>query len=106
MKKSWVWISVAFLIVISLMAVFAPLVTHYSYEEQNISERLEGPSLHHWMGTDSLGRDLYSRTIYGARMSLAIGVFTALFALLLGTAVGSIAGYNGGWVDSFLMRTV
>jgi oligopeptide transport system permease protein len=106
MKKKWIWLSAGFLLLISLMAVFAPLVTRYSYEEQNISERLEGPSAHHWMGTDSLGRDLYSRTIYGARMSLAIGVFTALFALFLGTLVGSIAGYQGGWMDSILMRIV
>src|SRR5689334_11941864 len=92
-------ISLVFLIFVSSLAVFAPYVTRYSYDEQNISEKLEGPSWKHWMGTDTLGRDLYSRMIYGARMSLAVGVVTAVFALLLGTVVGGIAGYRGGWVD-------
>lgn len=99
-------VSLVFLTFITTLAVCAPLVTKYSYEEQNIMERLEGPSANHWMGTDTLGRDLYSRVIYGARMSLAVGVLTALFALLLGTITGLVAGYKGGWVDHVLMRIV
>src|SRR3954466_3158573 len=97
-------VSLIFLITMSILALFAPQVTRYSYEEQNISEKLQGPSLKHWMGTDTLGRDLYSRVIYGARMSLSVGVFTALFALIAGTFIGSVAGYRGGWFDSILMR--
>ncbi len=99
-------LSLAFLAFVSLMAVFAPAVTHFSYEEQNISEKLESPSGKHWMGTDTLGRDLYSRIVYGARMSLAVGILTALFALVLGTLTGATAGYWGGWIDSILMRLV
>ncbi|OFZ80896.1 MAG: peptide ABC transporter permease [Bdellovibrionales bacterium RIFOXYD1_FULL_44_7] len=99
-------LSLVFLTTIGLLAVFAPVVTQFSYEEQNISEKLEGPSTTHWMGTDSLGRDLYSRIVYGARMSLAVGVLTALFALLLGTVTGATAGYYGKWVDHLLMRVV
>lgn len=95
-----------FLSITAVLSIFAPQVTRYSYEEQNISRRLEGPSWDHWMGTDSLGRDLYSRIIYGGRMSLAVGVTTALFALLLGTATGALAGYRGGWWDHLLMRFV
>jgi oligopeptide transport system permease protein len=98
--------SLLFLILIALLALAAPWVTHYSYEIQNINERLATPSLSHWMGTDSLGRDLYSRIIYGARMSLAIGVFTAVFALLIGTLSGALAGYFGGWIDDLVMRVV
>ena len=98
--------SLAFLSFVTALAVFAPLVTRYSYEEQNVSEKLETPSARHWMGTDTLGRDLYSRIVYGARMSLAVGVLTALFALVLGTVTGALAGYKGGWVDGLLMRTV
>ena len=98
--------SLAFLILITTLAIFAPFVTKYSYEDQNISEKLETPSALHWMGTDTLGRDVYSRVIYGARMSLAVGILTALFALTLGTFTGAVAGYKGGWTDHILMRVV
>ncbi len=98
--------SLLFLAGVSTLAVCAPYVTQFMYDEQNIPEKLEGPSARHWFGTDNLGRDLYSRIIYGARMSLAVGVSTALIALLLGTFTGAIAGYRGGWVDHILMRLV
>jgi peptide/nickel transport system permease protein len=64
-----------------------------------------GPSVHHWFGTDELGRDQLSRIIYAGRVSLAVGFFVALISTFVGTAVGSIAGYFGGWVDQLLMRT-
>lgn len=99
-------LSLLFLVMVGALAIFAPQVTRYSYEEQEISHRLELPSQDYWMGTDTLGRDLYSRVVYGARMSLAIGLFTALFALVLGTATGAHAGYWGGWADHLLMRLV
>ncbi len=99
-------LSLGFLLFISLLAIFAPLVTRYSFETQNMSEILQPPSARHWMGTDSLGRDLYSRIIYGARMSLSVGLLTALFALILGTITGAVAGYAGRWVDTVLMRIV
>ncbi len=99
-------ICLAFLALISLLAIFAPYVTHYSYFDQNIADRLQGPNPHHWMGTDSLGRDLYSRMIYGARISLAVGISTAICSLILGTFTGAIAGYWGGWVDTILMGIV
>jgi oligopeptide transport system permease protein len=99
-------ISLIFILIVLTLAVFAPLVTHYSYEEQIIADRLQGPSIDHWMGTDNLGRDLFSRIIYGARMSLSVGIFTALLALVVGTFFGSIAGYFGGWTDRLVMRSV
>lgn len=98
--------SLAFLAVVSLFAAFAPALTRFSYDEQNILQKLELPSALHWMGTDSLGRDLYSRILYGARMSLSVGVLTALLSLTLGTFVGALAGYRGGWIDHLLMRLV
>jgi oligopeptide transport system permease protein len=98
--------SFALIVGISALAGFAPFVTNYSYDEQSIAERLEPPSVRHWMGTDSLGRDLYSRIVYGARMSLAVGLCTAVFALLVGTAIGATAGYFGGWTDRLLMGIV
>jgi oligopeptide transport system permease protein len=106
MKSKMAQISLVFLMLISLMAIFAPAVTQYSYEEQNIAQRLEPPSSQHWMGTDALGRDVYSRIVYGARMSLAVGVCTAVFALLIGTLTGAVAGYFGGWSDRILMGVV
>lgn len=99
-------ISVIFLLLIGTLAMLAPWVTHYSFEEQNISRKLESPSIDHWMGTDILGRDLYSRMIYGSRISLSVGIFTAIFALILGTATGAWSGYQGGWIDQILMRIV
>ncbi len=99
-------VSLAFLVLIALLAVFAPWVTSFTYEEQDIAARLQGPDWTHWMGTDSLGRDLFSRILYGARMSLAVGICTAAFALILGTAIGAVSGYFGGWADALLMRTV
>jgi oligopeptide transport system permease protein len=99
-------LGLTFLAAISTLSLFAPLVTHYSYEEQQIERRLESSSHDHWMGTDQLGRDLYSRILYGGRLSLAVGIFTALFSLTVGTLTGAIAGYRGGWVDSLLMRMV
>jgi oligopeptide transport system permease protein len=98
--------SFAFLVFVSLLALLAPWVTRYSYETQRLGEVLQGPSSAHWLGTDSLGRDLYSRIVYGARLSLSVGVLTALFALLLGTLTGAVAGYFGRWVDTLLMRLV
>jgi oligopeptide transport system permease protein len=105
-KDRVAFFSLLFLIFITLLAIFAPFVTRFSYEEQHLLQRLEGPTLIHWMGTDTLGRDLYSRIIYGARMSLSVGVFTALFALTVGTFVGAMAGYFGGWLDRLLMSIV
>lgn len=99
-------ISLVFLLGMTALALLAPHVTRYSYDEQDISRRLESPSVDHWMGTDALGRDVYSRVIYGARMSLAVGISTTLFALLLGTLTGAAAGFWGGWIDTVLMRAV
>jgi len=109
MKSKLDWpskISLVVLVVMTLAAALAPKITRYSYEEQNIAERLETPSAQHWMGTDPLGRDVYSRVVYGAQLSLAVGLCTALFALILGVLIGGIAGYYGGWVDLILMRIV
>lgn len=100
------YLSLYFLCLLLLISTFAPFFTKFSYEEQNIAMRLATPSGTFWFGTDSLGRDLYSRVIYGARMSLAVGILTALSSLIVGTAAGAIAGYVGGWVDFVIMRVV
>jgi ABC-type dipeptide/oligopeptide/nickel transport system permease subunit len=99
-------LSAGFLLIVSGIAVLAPWVAPYSYETQDTLRTLALPSLEHWMGTDRLGRDLLSRMIYGARVSLFIGVFTTLFALLIGTVYGAISAYVGGRTDNLMMRLV
>jgi len=105
-KKKQTLLCVIYLSTMTLLAAVGPSISPYSYEEQNIAERLESPSWSHWMGTDILGRDLLTRVLVGARYSLAIGIFTAITALCIGTTVGAIAGYQGSWMDSLLMRLV
>jgi oligopeptide transport system permease protein len=105
-ENPWAALGLGFLILIGTAAILAPWITRFGYAEQMIEHRLQGPSMLHWMGTDGLGRDLYSRVLYGARMSLAVGVVTAVASLLLGTLTGLVAGYFGGWVDELLMRVV
>lgn len=105
-KQKMAALSLGFLFVVSLGATFAPQLTRHSYETQSIEEKLETPNSSHWMGTDSLGRDLHSRILYGARMSLAVGILTALLSLSVGTLVGAFAGFRGGKTDTILMRIV
>ena len=97
-------LSLAFLFLTSLIALAAPIVTRFTYFEQNADMALQFPSSTYWFGTDSLGRDLFSRIVYGARISLAVGFFTAIFSLVIGTVYGSISGYSGGKVDTIMMR--
>lgn len=93
---------------ISLYAIFGPLVSPHDMETSNYFKLAASPSFSdgHWFGTDSLGRDLFVRAAYGARISLLIGVMTTLVALLIGVLYGAIAGYAGGHVDSIMMRFV
>lgn len=89
---------------IALLALFAPLVATHGVEQMDMRNRFAGPSLGHWLGTDNFGRDLWSRLVYGARVSLAIAVVSVAGAAVIGTAVGLAAGYFGGWLDNALMR--
>jgi len=88
------------------IAVFAPLLATHDIYEQDLTARLLPPSSLHWMGTDELGRDIYSRLVYGARITLYITSVTALIVTPVGLIVGATAGYLGGWVDTILMRVV
>ncbi|WP_152655491.1 nickel transporter permease [Oceanobacillus sp. CFH 90083] len=87
-----------------ILAIVAPLLTSYSYHEQNLANRLQPPSGEHWMGTDDLGRDIFTRIAYGARVSLQVGFFAVIGALVFGTFLGIIAGYFGRWVDMIISR--
>jgi oligopeptide transport system permease protein len=110
--------SIILLGIIALMAVFAPLLSQYSYEAQNWNLVSCAPSWWpdesvickaggtHWFGTDYVGRDLFVRVLYGARVSLAVGIVATLVSLAIGVLYGAIAGYAGGAADELMMRFV
>jgi peptide/nickel transport system permease protein len=100
-------ISLIILLLILACAIFAPLLTPYVGEgtgDPNIVNKFLVPSLAHPFGTDSLGRDLLARTLFGARTSLSMGLLVVVFAVILGTPLGALAGYFGDWVDEVIMR--
>ena len=90
--------------ILALIAVSAPLIAPADPLKQVLSTRLKPPSAANWLGTDQLGRDVLSRMIYGARISLLIGIVVVGLAASVGTFVGLVAGYAGGWLDEVLMR--
>jgi oligopeptide transport system permease protein len=99
-------ISFTILVLLCLIAIFAPLLAPYPYDAVGVGPNLNPPTAQNLFGTDVLGRDLLSRVIYGARLSLAVGFCTAMFALFMGTFTGAIAGYFGGIWDKILMALV
>ncbi|MBI4377820.1 MAG: ABC transporter permease [Nitrospinae bacterium] len=105
MNKSAI-ISCLFLIIVSTSSLLSPWIAPYPFDLQNSDELLQGPSLKHIMGTDKLGRDLFSRILYGARISISVGILTALSSLIIGTVYGGVSGYAGGRIDNFMMRAV
>jgi peptide/nickel transport system permease protein len=89
-----------------VLSFLAPLITPYDPSHLDAWRVLLPPSAQHWFGTDELGRDVFTRVIYGARVSLKVGFVAVGIAVLIGTAVGLVAGFYGGWLDSLLMRLV
>lgn len=87
-----------------LVALFADVIAPQSYKESVLSETLQPPSADHWFGTDDLGRDIFSRIVYGARISLWVGFFAVLASMIIGSFLGVIAGYYGRWIDSTISR--
>jgi peptide/nickel transport system permease protein len=87
-----------------LLAILAPLIAPYSITDQNLAERLQPPSSKHLFGTDDFGRDIFSRVIYGARISLWVGFFSVLGSVIVGSLLGIIAGYYGRWIDGIISR--
>ena len=94
----------AIVAVFVLVALTAPLIAPYPPDEGDLGQRLKPPSAAHWLGTDALGRDVLSRIIYGAQVSLQIQLVAVLIALVLGTLLGMFGGYYGGWADNVIMR--
>ncbi|MFD1204435.1 MULTISPECIES: nickel transporter permease [Sporosarcina] len=87
-----------------LLAVFAPLIAKEGLNDQLQSDRLLPPSAQYWLGTDDFGRDILSRIIYGARISLSVGFFSVIASVIVGSILGIIAGYYGRWVDMIISR--
>ncbi|MDO9711579.1 ABC transporter permease [Paracraurococcus lichenis] len=87
-----------------LLAATAPLVTPYAPDFVDVAARLQSPSAAHWLGTDTLGRDVLTRVIHGARVSLAVGFVVVLLGALFGTLVGAVAAYAGRWAEEAMMR--
>lgn len=94
----------AFIALLVLLALAAPLATSYDPLSGGGDSLLPPLTQGHWLGTDDLGRDVWTRVVYGARVSLTVGVASALAAVVVGVVVGALAGYFGGWVDTLLMR--
>ena len=97
-------IGIAILIFTVTVALLAPLISPYSPTENNVARPLQRPGEGHVLGTNDIGQDIFSELIYGTRISLLVGSFSALIALVIGTTVGMISGWFGGWIDRLLMK--
>lgn len=99
-------ISGVFLLILYLMALFAPVIAPIDPLAPDFTNRLQPPSSSNWFGTDPMGRDLFSRIVWGSRVSLTIGIVATGVSFLIGIPLGLISGYFGGWVDEIIQRTV
>lgn len=97
-------VSAVVIVLFILLALFAPLLTPYDFDEMDLLARLAPPSAKHLFGTDELGRDVLTRLLYGARVSLAVGIIPTIVSMLIGAVLGMISGYIGGAVDAVIMR--
>ena len=115
-RSRWLWvrslrrnrpamISFFFLALLLVTALLAPAAAPYDPNAQDYGF-LEAPSGAHWMGTDDLGRDLFSRIVFGSRISLFVGISTVLLSMSVGVVLGLLAGYYGGWIDTIIMRYI
>lgn len=105
-KNRLSWVGLVLLVLIVGVALLAPWIAPHDPLQQNIAYRLDPPSSDYWLGTDSYGRDVLSRLMYGARISLLVGFVSILIAMAVGSALGILAGYVGGFVDQLVMGLV
>jgi oligopeptide transport system permease protein len=99
-------LGLVFVIIMTFIAVFAPVLTKYSYSSQDLSNPNMVPNAAHWFGTDQFGRDLFTRVIYGARISMTVAYVSAILIFVIGTLYGGMSGYLGGSADNIMMRIV
>ncbi|WP_431090062.1 nickel transporter permease [Paenibacillus sp. 8b26] len=97
-------VGLSIIIFFVIIALIAPWIAPFDYKAQNLVGRLQPPSAEHWFGTDDLGRDLLTRTLYGARISLWVGFLSVIGSMIVGTALGLIAGFYGKWADMIISR--
>ena len=97
-------IAAVVLALLIVLAAMAPAISPFAMDALDLAHRRAAPSASHWFGTDELGRDLLTRVIFGARVSLAVGIVSASVSVLLGVAIGATAGWAGRWIDALLMR--
>lgn len=104
MKNSTARFGLIVLALLVIISILAPLLSPYGYEEMDLDSINSAPSAKHLFGTDSLGRDCFSRILYGGRYSLGLGFSSAAVSTIIGVILGALAGYFGGWVDNLIMR--
>jgi ABC-type dipeptide/oligopeptide/nickel transport systems, permease components len=97
-------VGLAIILILIITALFANVIAPYPYAKQNLKETLQFPSSKHILGTDEFGRDLFSRIVYGSRISLEVGFIAVSISVITGGFIGAMAGYYGGWLDNVLMR--
>jgi len=103
-KNKSAMVGLAVVIILFLTAIFADFIAPYHYAEMDLSRRLQGVSAENWLGTDDYGRDIFSRIVYGSRISLFVGFITITIAVFAGGLLGAVAGYAGKWIDHVIMR--
>lgn len=94
------------MVILILAAIFADYVAPYGYDDQDLMRRFQTPNSQHWFGTDNFGRDIFSRIVYGAQVSLKVGLIAVGIAMFIGGALGAVAGFYGGKIDNFIMRFI
>ncbi|WP_339149630.1 MULTISPECIES: oligopeptide ABC transporter permease [unclassified Sutcliffiella] len=106
MKNKLAVIGAVMLFIIITLALLAPWITQFEPQKQSLLNKLQSPGGEHWLGTDRFGRDVFSRILFGARISLLVGFASVAGSITIGTVIGAIAGYFGGKIDAILMRIV
>ncbi|WP_229683056.1 nickel transporter permease [Virgibacillus oceani] len=105
-KSKTSFIGLCIILILILTAIFAPLIATHSPTAQDIINRYQPPSSEHFLGTDELGRDIFSRIVHGSRISIQIGVIAVGIAMIIGVLLGGVAGYFGRWIDQIIMRII
>ncbi|MBN2899849.1 MAG: ABC transporter permease [Clostridia bacterium] len=105
-KNKMAMFGLAIIIVLFLTAIFADFIAPFSYDEQDLLNMFQTPSAAHWFGTDEFGRDIFSRVVYGSRISLEVGFIAVGISLITGGLIGAIAGFYGGRLENLLMRAM